>query len=412
MKVAHITTIDMSLRHLLLRQLDALRDRGFEVFGISAEGPYANDLRARGITHLHVPMKRKFDPFGDLRAFWSMYRTIRKYKFTIVHTHTPKAALIGQYAALFAGTPVRMHTIHGLYFPAHMTARTRWMYVLAERLTMMFSHLNLSQNPEDIPVAISEKISDPERIRYLGNGIDLSFFNPEIFTVQEKQRLRERLNLLPHHIVVGTVARFVVEKGYLDLLQAAQMVKEKNRNVRFLIIGSPEANKSGSLDPAMISKIGLDDSVFYLGYRADVRDLYGIMDMFVLPSLREGFPRSAMEASTMGLPIVATDIRGCRQVVGHEETGYLVPVRDANALARSILRIAEDEQLRTSMGKNARRKALAEFDEQKVVERLLDAYDDALAGTLGNARPEGVFDVPSTDSKTASHRRTNASSPK
>src|SRR5262249_49804687 len=157
-KIAHVTTVDSSLRYLLLNQIQSIREQGHEVIGISAPGDDVSVLEKAGVRHVAAPMTRAFAPLADLNALFALWRILRREKPTLVHTHTPKAGLLGQYAALLAGVPIRVHTIHGLYFPGSMSPRARLAFVLLERITMLFSRYNFSQNPEDIPVAIREKI--------------------------------------------------------------------------------------------------------------------------------------------------------------------------------------------------------------------------------------------------------------
>jgi len=373
-RVVHISTIGMGIRYLLLNQLLSIQQAGYDVCAISSPGAEIPDVQSAGIRHIGIPMRRTFSPLADLIALWQLYRTMRREKFSIVHTHTPKAALLGQYAALLARVPLRLHTIHGLYFPGNMKARRRWVYVLLERITMLFSHMNLSQNPEDIPTAIQENICSPDRIRLIGNGIDLAQFDPSKQTPERRAQTRSKIGLSPDHKVVGMVARFVAEKGYGELLQAAHIIKQRSPAARFIFIGPVESEKRDALDPAIIADMGLDGVVHFLGHRKDMADLYAAMDVLALPSYREGFPRAPMEAAAMGVPSVVTDIRGCRQAVTDGVTGYLVPVRDAETLAARILDLLGDDQRRLAFGRAARRKALAEFDEREVFSRVLETY--------------------------------------
>jgi glycosyltransferase involved in cell wall biosynthesis len=384
-KVAHISTVDVGLRYLLLNQMRTLREAGYEVYGISAPGDEVETIRAAGVRYIPVLMSRRFSLWGDLRAFWQLYRTMRRERFTIVHTHTPKAALLGQYAALLARVPVRVHTIHGLYFPGHMNPSRRWVYVMLERLTMLFSHLNLSQNPEDIPVAIQERICAEERIRLLGNGIDVSAFDPALKPPEKRSAMRASLGIRDDHKVVGMVARFVAEKGYLEMLEAAQIVRQAEPDARFVFVGGVEPEKKDGLDPSVIGQMGLDDVVHFLGHRRDIADLYAIMDVLALPSHREGFPRAPMEAAAAGVPAVVTNIRGCRQVVDDGETGHIVPLRDPPALADALLDLLRDDGKRRQFAASARRKALAEFDENVVFGRIVAAYDELLRQRLPQA---------------------------
>jgi len=378
-RVAHVTTVAMSLRHLLLHQLEALQRQGYQTVGISASGEEVAALAARGIRHIEVPMTRSFSPVSDLVALVRLYQVMRRERFTVVHTHTPKGGLLGQYAALAAGVPIRVHTIHGLYVSEQAGPLLRWAYLWLERVTMAFSQHNFSQNPEDVPLAIRERICAPETIELIRNGIDVTEFDPARFSVDRRKSLRASMGLSPSDMVVGIVARQVREKGYIELLDAAQVIRRRAPHVRIVCVGPVDGEKSDALSGAAASERGLDDIVLFLGHRDDVADLYSIMDVFVLPSYREGFPRAPMEAAAMGLPAVVTDVRGCRETVEHDRTGYLVPARDAGALAAAILALVENPATRDKFGKAARAKALAEFDERAVFQRIVARYASLLA---------------------------------
>lgn len=370
----------MSLGVLLLNQLQRLKEAGYDVVAMSNPGPYFGQIEAAGIRAIPATMVRAITPWADVGALARLTRALRRERPDIVHTHTPKAALLGQYAALLAGVPIRVHTIHGLYFPGHMSPRTRPIYVGVERLTMRYAHLSLSQNPEDIPVAIEERICHPDRIRYLGNGIDLSRFDPALLDPAAAVRLRAELGIAPDDQVVGIVGRVNREKGYVEFFQAAARLAERFPRARFLVVGPVEKEKSNALDPlALAAEAGVAERTVYAGLRSDLPDLYGIMDVLVLPSHREGFPRSPMEASAMALPVVATDIRGCRQVVAHGETGYLVPLRDEERLAEAVGTLLADPELARRMGAAGRVRALEHFDERHVIDRTLAAYGELLA---------------------------------
>lgn len=383
-KVAHVATVDMSMRYLLLNQMLDIQGDGYEVVGVSSPGPEVSHVEAAGVRHVAVPLTRRPVPWDDLVALWKLYRVMRRERFDIVHTHTPKAGLLGQYAAALAGVPVRVHTIHGLYFPGHMKPNRRWLYVLLEWLTMLPSHLNLSQNAEDVPVAVAEKICPADRIRLLGNGIDLSQFDPSAQTPERRASTRASLGLEPGQKVVGMVARFVVEKGYLEMLEAARLIHRRMPDVRFVFVGSVQPGKKDAMRPEVLDEMGLAGVAQFLGHRRDVADLYAVMDVLALPSHREGFPRAPMEAAAMGVPAVATDIRGCRQAVADGVTGRLVPVRDAGALAGALLDLLGDDAGRAALGRAAREKALAEFDERLVFARVKEAYAELTAA--GGAR--------------------------
>jgi glycosyltransferase involved in cell wall biosynthesis len=385
-RVAHVAAADASLRYLLLNQMRSQLNAGYAVTGISAPGPDVPAIEAVGIRHVALPFTRRFAPWADLVALWRLYRVLRRERFAVVHTHTPKGGLLGQYAGLLARVPVRVHTIHGLYFPGHMKPKRRWIYILLERVTMRFSHLNLSQSPEDIPTILDERICRRERVRLLGNGIDLATFDPAGQPPERRAATRAALGLAPEHRVVGVVARFVAEKGYREMLRAAQILRDTVPEVRFVFIGPVEAAKHDALDPRLIDEMGLANVVRFLGHRTDMPDLYAAMDVLALPSHREGFPRAPMEAAAMGVPAVVTDIRGCRQTVEQGVTGYLVPRRDPEGLAAALRDLITDDAKRLAFGRAAREKAVAEFDERVVFARVNEAYAELLSHRAVAAR--------------------------
>jgi len=385
LKVAHIAASDGTLSQLLLNQLVGFRDAGYSVAGISARGPHVNDLDAAGVRFFEIPVSRTLTILGDLRALFALYRVLRRERFDIIHTHTPKGGLLGQYAALLAGVPLRVHTIHGLYFPGFMRPEQRWLYVLLERITLAFSHYNFSQNPEDIPVAIEERISHPDRLEQIGNGISMARFDPSRISAVERARLRAELGVGESELLVGMVGRLVEEKGCLDAFEAVRRVKARVPNARFVFVGAFE-DKPDAIGAGALVDHDIADVAQFLGHRRDVDRVYAALDVFMLPSHREGFPRSVMEAAAMGKPCIVTDVRGCRQTVDHEVTGLIVPARDPDALADALVRLLESPADRARMGAAARDKAVREFDETRIIQMILDAYD-----RLAHARPMGLL---------------------
>lgn len=378
-KIAHITTVDMSVRHLLLNQLLSLRTAGFDVTAMSAPGPDIRPVEDAGIRHLAVPFTRRMAPLADLRAAWVLWRTFRRERFTIVHTHQVKAALFGQAAARLAGVPIVVNTIHGFYFHERTPPLKRGGWVLIERMAAKCSTLLLSQNREDIPTAIAARICSADKIEHLGNGIDIRRFDRSRVSTNRVAALKRELGMPEDAVVVGFVGRLVREKGILELFEAVRELRHSFPALRLLVVGPVDAVKNDALTPAAASHCGIDDIAVFTGYRQDMPELYAVMNVCVLPSHREGLPRSPMEASAMGVPCVATDIRGCREVVLDSDNGLLVPVGDARALAHACARILRDPELASAMGRRGRELALERFDERHVFERVRSAYARLLA---------------------------------
>jgi glycosyltransferase involved in cell wall biosynthesis len=232
----------------------------------------------------------------------------------------------------------------------------------------------LSQNSEDIYTAIALGICTSDKIKYLGNGIDVTRFDRARFDDEVLAHKRLELGLPADSPVVGFVGRLVAEKGLLDLLRAAQTIRERLPEVRFLFIGPLDDEKPDAFKPEMAREYGVADACIFTGIRQDMPELYAVMDVFVLPSHREGFPRSLMEASVMRVPCVATNIRGCREAVLPGRNGTLVPPHDVPALAYAIIELLSNRDKACRLGEEGRRLALERFDEKLVFDKVKAEY--------------------------------------
>jgi glycosyltransferase involved in cell wall biosynthesis len=378
-RLVHVTTTDMSLELLLGPQLSAFVAAGYEVFGASAPGRYVGAIEARGVQH--VPLRhatRSMAPRHDATALLELRRLFRDLRPQVVHTHNPKPGVYGRLAARAARVPAIVNTVHGLYaLPEDPWPKRAVVYGL-ERIAATASDAELVQNPEDVPTLRRLGIR-AAKITVLGNGVDLARFRPDRITASDRRARRTEWGADDDTVVVGVVGRLVWEKGYRELFAAARSLADRQPRVRFVVIGGLDEAKSDQIGPEDLAAAERDADIVFLGLRDDVDDLYGAMDLFVLASYREGFPRAAMEAAATGLPVVATDIRGCRQVVDDGRTGVLVPPHDDAALAAAIARVSDDAATRRAMGKAALAKARAEFDDRRIVATTLATYDRLLA---------------------------------
>jgi glycosyltransferase involved in cell wall biosynthesis len=201
--------------------------------------------------------------------------------------------------------------------------------VTLERIAARCSHAILSQNRKDIATAVRERICAPALIAYLGNGIDVRCFDRAQLRPAAQSALRASLNLPADALVVGAVGRLVAEKGYHELFAAFRELAAGRPNLHLLVVGPEEAAKADGLTAAAAIPYGIGERSHFVGLRRDMPELYGLMDVLAHASHREGFPRAPMEAAAMGIPVVATDIRGCRETVFDRQNGLLVPVKNA-----------------------------------------------------------------------------------
>ncbi|MDJ0953329.1 MAG: GNAT family N-acetyltransferase [Acidimicrobiia bacterium] len=371
MKVAHLTTVDLSLRYLVFPQLAATRDLGIDTIGVSAPGPWVPGLEEDGIRHIPLPAStRGMNVLADLRAAGQLWRVVRRERPDILHTHNPKPGLYGRVLGRLAGVPIVVNTVHGLYATPEDRFLKRLVVYALEAVASRFSHAELVQSAEDVATIERLHLAPAGRVHHLGNGVDLARFDPDRFSNEERTRARKEIGAGPDEVVVGMVGRLVAEKGYPEFLEAVGRLDDRYVAV---CIGPDDEDKSDALPRDLVAKAE-EQGVRFLGMRTDVDRLYAAMDVFVLPSHREGFPRSAMEAAAMGLPVIATDIRGCRDVVAPDENGILVGVGAATELVAAIERLGNDGELRRRMGEAGRRRALTHFDESSVVGRVLATY--------------------------------------
>ena len=375
--LVHVTTTDMTLALLLGPQLSAFAAAGYDVVGVSAAGSFVPDLESAGIRHIALRhATRSVSVFDDIRAAGELYQLLRQLRPDIVHTHTPKPGIYGRLGGRAARVPVVVNTVHGLYATAEDSwARRAAVYGL-ERLAATCSDAELVQNEEDLSTLAALRVPT-DRLHLLGNGIDLERFAPGPKAQAARRRIRAELGVDDATVVVGAVGRLVWEKGYRELFAAAGLLRRRCSEVTVVVAGPDEPEKADGISAAALAAAE-SSGVRFLGHRSDVEDLYAAFDMYVLASYREGFPRSAMEAAAMGLPVVATDIRGCRQVVEHGSTGLLVPPRDAAALTDALARLAGDPGLRAAMGSAAVAKAQRDFDQRQVIATTLTVYEELL----------------------------------
>ena len=383
MKVAHVTNGEDALRYLLYHQLASLRDAGYEVVAISAPVKDTQLLRQMGVQHFAVSFTRSmYTTYHDLTAFLQLLRIFRRENCTIVHTHNPKPSILGQIAAKVAGVPVILNTLHGLYLHDQMPAPVRRICILMEKIAARCSDIILSQNLEDIDIAIREGICPPHKIKHLGNGIDLSEFTPDRFHPSEVMRKRAEIGIPERAKVIGFVGRLAARrKGFIVFLRAAQKVLTSVPNAYLLVVGEPDWGKLDAVDPSIIKEYGLADRCIYLGKRPnnELPLLYATMNVVALPSLFEGIPRVVMEASAMKVPVVATDVKGNREAVQDGYNGILVPLDDVDQLAQAIISVITDEEKARYMGEWGSRIATERFDEQIVFNKIRKEYERLLA---------------------------------
>jgi len=361
-----------------LPQFMAFKQAGYEVYGVCSNGPNVEFLREKGLTIYPITILRRVSPLRDMKALIQLVWLLRRHPVEIVHTHTPKAAFLGQLAAMLARIPIRVNTIHGLYYVNQTNGLKRWLFKTLEVAACRLASHVFSQSQEDVDVALEEGLIAENRLEYLGNGLNTDHFCRERFPADEGSQVREEFGIPENAFVVGIVARMVHEKGLLELFDAFANLRRSVPSAYLLHIGPVDKSRNAHVTPETARDHGIEEYCRFLGLRRDVPRLLTAIDVYCLPSHREGYPRSVMEANAMSLPAVVTDIRGCREAVVDGENGLIVPVRDPDALAAALIRLFQDTSLRKRLAEGARRRAVNVFDERRVFEIILDAYERLL----------------------------------
>lgn len=348
--------------------LCALRDAGLEVICTAPEedAGTAAQLDAIGARYLPLPVKRnRIGIGGDLRYALRIWWLCRRLQPDRVLAYTAKPVVFGCSAAALAGVPHIYALVTGL---GHVfTGSTRRHYLMQSimhrlyRLAFARCQRVFLQNPDDRDYFVERHALDPNKAVVVnGSGVDIGYFRPAALPKGDE-------------IVFLLIARLIGDKGIREYARAAEQLRRRYPQARFQLLGPRDPSPNAIPREEVQAWVG-SGVIEYLGETKDVRPFLAAASVYVLPSYyREGTPRTALEAMAMGRPVITTDAPGCRQTVEQNRNGYLVPVRDADALARAMQRFIEKPSQITKMGKQSRIMAETIFDVRKVNERMLEA---------------------------------------
>lgn len=376
-KIIRITTVPVSMNIILKGQL-AYMNQFYEVVGVTGrdEKHFYEIAQREGIRMIPIELSRVISPFKDLKSLFQMYFMMLREKPDIVHTHTPKAGLIGLLAAKLAGVPVRLHTVGGIPW-MEVFGFKRNMLKQIEKITYGLAHRVYPNSKGLIQFIHEQKICPSEKVKLLANGgsngINTDYFVPQ---PELKQTLRLKQGINDNEIVLGFVGRIAREKGINEWLTAFEEVR-KQFKVKILLIGLFEKTYGG-LTSEVEEKIQNDPDILFLGRFDDVRPYYNMMDIFVFPSYREGFPNAVLEACAMGLPVIATDINGCNEIIQNGVNGILIEPKSSEAIYKALLNLLENKESRLKLGEQARTEVVKKFRRENIWRALKDEYDTFL----------------------------------
>lgn len=376
MKILLFANTDWYLYNFRRSLAVALRDAGHDVLLLSPSGPYGELFGQQGFRWLAAPMERRsLNPLRELALVLWLRRMIAREKVDLVHGFTIKCAVYGSIAARLAHVPARVNAVAGMgyvFTSDEMRARVLRPVVstlMRFALDGMGARLIL-QNPDDVALFKCSGLVADDRVRLIpGSGVDCQRFQPA----------PRRAGEGPFRVVLP--ARLLWDKGLSEYVEAARMLRREGRAIEFLLAGEPDPGNPAAAPESTVRGWVAEGLLNWLGHVDDMPGLFRSVDAVVLPSYREGLPKGLIEAAACALPLVTTDVPGCREVVTDGVDGLLVPVRDAAALARAIARLHDDPSLRARLGGAAREKALSQFDERSVIARTMGVYRELIPGT-------------------------------
>lgn len=340
-----------------------LLEEGYSVTILSSSIHPLKEFERMGCSIVPVEITRTISPWKDFVSLLKLARYFRNSKVSIVHAHTPKGGLLAMIAAATAGIRHRFYTCHGLAFDTEKGLK-RLVMILSERLTCRLAHQVLVVSPSLLQKMAQYRIGTDAKKMILGNGtacgLDIKTFDRTLELEAQSRQIRDSLKIPPEAIVVGFIGRLVPDKGIHLLVQAFSELYRENDQVRLLVIGNLEPHR-GILPEETLRLLHEHDGIRRLDFTHGIERYYACMDFLVLPTRREGFPYTLLEAAAMRIPVIATMVTGCVDAVVDRVTGLLIEPESTAALLAAMRTLVMDPGLRKAMGQAARKRIEEKF---------------------------------------------------
>ena len=375
-KLIRITTIPISLEKLLGGQMSFMNEY-FDVIAVSSDKKHLEKIgQKEGVDVFCVEMTRKITIAKDIKALYKLYYFLKKEKPFIVHSHTPKAGIVGMLAAWLTKVPCRLHTVAGLPL-LEVAGFKRKILNIVERLTYACA-TNVYPNSFGLQnIIIQNRFCSLKKLKVIANGssngINSSLFNLSLFSNNEKLAIRNGIGLEKGDFVFIFVGRLVSDKGINELIEAFNKISQKYTYAKLLLVG-PMESKLNPLKKETIKGINSNKNIIYVGFQSDVRPYFAISDVLIFPSYREGFPNVVMQAGAMELPSIVTDINGCNEIIIEGENGVIIPPKNTNALQEKMELFLTDKNLVLKLKSKSREMITSRYEQKMVWKALLAEY--------------------------------------
>lgn len=381
-KLIRLTTVAGSLDGMLKGQLRFLSEK-FEVVGVaSGEETLQKVTEREGIRTIHVAMHREISLLADIKSLLELIFLFWRERPTIVHANTPKGSLLAMCAAWLVRVPHRIYTVTGLRFETTSGA-FRFLLKTMERLTCFFATKVVPEGDGVRATLLRERITrKPMKKIFNGNinGVDLEFFKRTAEIEHSAQDIREKIGADATTFVFGFAGRIVRDKGVNELTTAFSALKRTHGNVRLLLLGNFEDAQDPISKEARAEIFKENSGIFALGFQSDLRPFYAAMDALVLPSYREGFPNVILQAGTMDVPSIVSDINGCNEIIADGVNGTIIPPRDEESLRQAMDFFVKNKTTTVqAMAKRARELVASRYEQHAVWRATLEMYNAELA---------------------------------
>lgn len=338
-KLIRITTVPMALRYLLPGQLQFMQQNGFEVLMISANGPELADvIKSENCRHIIVPMTRKITPWQDLQCLFQLIRIFRKERPDIVHTHTPKAGLLGMLAARISGVKIRIHTVAGMPLMVETGFKLK-LLTFIEKLTYRAANHVWPNSRSLYNYIVAHKLISEKKLHIIGsgstNGINLARFDTAVLSSAGIAAVKEQIRFAADNLYLLCIGRLVADKGIVELVHVFGRLQQQYPHLRLLLVGDFEAE----LDPLpadVLAQIRNNPGIIHITWTQQVEYFMHLAAYFVFPSHREGFPNVLLQAGAMQLPIICSRIAGNVDIVTEGQTGLIFDRADETAMQQQL----------------------------------------------------------------------------
>lgn len=375
-KLVRITTVPLSLDKLLSGQLHFMKNE-YQVIAISSDQETLTEFgKKEQVTTFFVNLTRKITPFQDLAAIIKLYLYLKKEKPFIVHTHTPKAGMVGMIASKLANVPNRLHTVAGLPLLEAIGVK-RKILDLVEKITYSCATKVYPNAFGLLEIIKKNNYCKTTKLKVLANGssngINTSHFDTKLFSEAQKLELKKKLEIEENDFVYIFVGRMVKDKGIQELVTAFTQLSTTFSNIKLLLVG-PFESELDPLNTGTVFEIVHHKNIRFVGFQNDVRPYFAISNVLVFPSYREGFPNVVMQAGAMNLPCIVSNINGCNEIITENENGFIIPVKNYEAIKNAMQKFLENKDLQLEMATNARKKIVTNYEQNVVWNAILNEY--------------------------------------